>query len=377
MAFSMPQLQCRLSAALKNVSTAGRPSTSGAACLPPRPLLQPARQPQRLVCMAAAEETAEAAADRKQRKPRPEMTAADWTRAVELQSSGVVVEGRVVGVNRSGALLDIGLAQPGFMPYRLMDRARVAAVQERDEATGAWKGAPPEGYTGLKGQLVEVKVTQVIVPERRLIVSEKAALLDRLTERLAVGEVVEGRVSSLHDFGAFIEAASGEGAGAEVMLPLREVSWDWVPSVNAVLAKGQPVRVVVVQITPPPRSKVVVSLKRMQEDPLRETLDRVLPPQAEGEAPSSVPASMPSGVEDILDELAKEAGVSSVALGRRAEERRTVSQDLELWISKEVVAGGYNLLARAGRVVQEIHVETGLEPGEMKAAVQRVLKRLV
>lgn len=100
------------------------------------------------------------------------------------------------------------------------------------------------------------------------------------------------------------------------------------------------------------------------------------PPLPQGEE-VSVPTSMPSGVEDILSELSKEPGVAGVALGRRAEERRTVSQDLELWISKEAVVGGYNLLARAGRLVQEIHVESGLPPAEMKAAVQRVLRRLV
>ena len=54
-----------------------------------------------------------------------------------------------------------------------------------------------------------------------------------------------------------------------------------------------------------------------------------------------------------------------------------VLQDLELYISKEVVEGGYNLVARAGRTVQEVHVTTDLPLDEMKAAVQRVLKRLV
>lgn len=53
------------------------------------------------------------------------------------------------------------------------------------------------------------------------------------------------------------------------------------------------------------------------------------------------------------------------------------AQDLELWISKEVVEDGYNLVARAGRTVQEVHVTTELPLDQMKAAVQRVLKRLV
>jgi len=64
---------------------------------------------------------------------------------------------------------------------------------------------------------------------------------------------------------------------------------------------------------------------------------------------------------------------------RRAqvEEKRAVSQDLELWIGRAGAEGGYSLLARAGRLVQEIQVTTALGSEDMKAAIQRVLRRLV
>jgi hypothetical protein len=69
-------------------------------------------------------------------------------------------------------------------------------------------------------------------------------------------------------------------------------------------------------------------MKRMEEDPLKETLDVVMP-IGDGQATASmdeVPTAVPSGVEDILDELSKDAGVKSVTLGRRVKEQRTVSQ---------------------------------------------------
>ena len=59
------------------------------------------------------------------------------------------------------------------------------------------------------------------------------------------------------------------------------------------------------------------------------------------------------------------------------EEKRAVSQDLELWIGREGVEGGYNVLARAGRLVQEILVVTSLDADAMKATIQRVLRKLV
>jgi predicted RNA-binding protein with RPS1 domain len=275
---------------------------------------------------------------------------------------------KVTAVNKSGVLVAVGSLN-GFVPYKLMDKAKL-----RDTERDTWT-------QDLVGAELRVKVTQVVVPERRLICSEKAAMLDSAALSVAPGEVLTGRVISLHEFGAFIEVSTAPYTGAEVILPVREVSWDWIANVNAKLARGDEVRVVVLDVRPPPRAKVVVSLKRLQEDPLRETLDQVLPLEAGGAGGSyadvgSVPATVPSAVEDILDELSREEGVSGVTLGRRVEERRTVSQDLELWMTRDVVDDGYNLVARAGRVVQEIHVATGMEAHEMKAAVQRVLQRV-
>ena len=228
----------------------------------------------------------------------------------------------------------------------------------------------------LVGREITVKVTQVVVPERRLICSEKAVMLEQAASELKKGDVVEGEISSLHNFGAFVEISSpGAYAGTEVILPLRELSWDWVSNVGAVVKKGEKVKVKVVDVSSGPQCKVVVSLKRMEGDPLKENLDNVMPLDDLG-VEQVVPVTMPQGVEDILNELSNESSIEEVTLGRRVEERRTVSQDLELWMSKEQLPDGFNLVARAGRVVQEIHVRTSMDAQSMKGAVQRVLKRV-
>jgi hypothetical protein len=64
---------------------------------------------------------------------------------------------------------------------------------------------------------------------------------------------------------------------AEAVLPMRELSYSWLNSATEVVQSGQPVRVVVLFQQPAPDAKVVVSLKRLEEDPLKETLDNVLP----------------------------------------------------------------------------------------------------
>lgn len=57
-------------------------------------------------------------------------------------------------------------------------------------------------------------------------------------------------------------------------------------------------------------------------------------------------------------------------------EKRAVSQDLELWISKEAVQDGHALVVRTGRLVQEINVTTRMSGDAMKTAVQRVLRKM-
>lgn len=52
-------------------------------------------------------------------------------------------------------------------------------------------------------------------------------------------------------------------------------------------------------------------------------------------------------------------------------------QDLEIYISRRDVEGGYVLVARAGRIVQEVNIVTALKPAGLKSAMQRALKRLM
>ena len=293
-----------------------------------------------------------------------EQVPAQWTQAIELLQSGESITTSITSVNKSGVLVKVG-SLSGFIPYKLMNQKVLMSI-------------PKDSWTdALVGRTVTVKVTQVVVPERRLICSEKAVMLERAAGSLKRGDVVEGEISSLHNFGAFVELSSpAEYAGTEVILPLRELSWDWVANVGAVVTKGQMVKAKVVDLSAGPQCKVVVSLKRMEGDPLRETLDSVLPLEGEFNGDEKVPVVIPQGVEDILNELSAESGVEEVTLGRRVEERRTVSQDLELWMSKEQLPDGYNLIARAGRVVQEIHVRTSMDASAMKQTVQRVLGKV-
>lgn len=377
------------------------PCSTARALAPRRLQSEPAaRQPQgatrrdRLTCAAepAAAAPAPAAAPGPKTAPKPKLVTPAWQTVLDLQESGKVVEAAVESVNRSGAIIKVSGLQ-GFVPYYMLNPQRLrdlAAAEGQAVSPGEAPATPAGGWTALKGQKLRVKVGQVNVPLKRISCSEKATLLDELAAAVQPGDVLSGTVTALHEWGAFLET---DGAGgkprAEVIIPLKELSWDWVPSAFTVLSVGQRLRAQVIFVQrPPAKVKVVVSLKKLAGDPLAETLDSVLPLEAAtggatdaqgfaaAPAGDSVAASMASGVEEVLEALAALPGVRSVELGRRAEEQRTVSQDLELWLTKDVVADGFNLVARAGRVVQEVHVVTDLDRSAMKEAVQRVMRTL-
>lgn len=329
---------------------------------------QPEAQPVQAVAPGSSDDIPEAI--------KPKLMSASWQQVVDWKKANTTIETTIKSANRSGLNMQIGKLS-GFLPYKLLDPARVVRRAE----DGSLVPPPVNGHQDLVGQTVSVKITQVIVPDKRLIVSEKAVLLEQLAGVVQEGDVIEGTVGGIMDWGAFIECRTVRGEPcprAEAVLPLREISYAWVANAQEVLTPGQAVRVMVLFHQTEPNSKVVVSLKRLEDDPLKETLDKVLPLN-DGSADLSmdrVPASVPQGIEDILEALASQPGVQGVTLGRTVEEKRTVSQDLELWITKAETNEGYNLAVRAGRLVQEVKVATDMSADEMRNTVQRVLRSI-
>ena len=241
------------------------------------------------------------------------------------------------------------------------------------------------------GAPIKVKVLQVNAAGKQLIVSERAASVADLASSVAPGDVLAGVVTRCSDYGAFVSLQSPDGGlhGAEGLIHISELSWDAVLTPEAVVQPGTVVRAVVLAADAA-RGRIELSLKRLEADPLTQTLDALLPIDENEEASTSastspsplektahLPASIPAPIEGVCAALRAEPGVTALRVGRQVEEKRAVSQDLELWISREVVADGYTLVARAGRLVQEIHVTTGMGPDEIRGAVTRVLSRLV
>lgn len=184
-------------------------------------------------------------------------TMQDWQRAKELMDRGEIFEAKVVGYNKGGVVVDFGQLQ-GFVPrshlMNLNSRTQGATAQER--------------LSKLVGQTIPVKVIEVNRRQRRLIMSERVAWREwrrrqkeRLLLELREGDIRRGRVSSLSDFGVFVDLG-----GADGLIHLSELSWDRNLRPQDVVKVGQEIDVYVLNVDPQ-RKRIGLSLKRLQADP--------------------------------------------------------------------------------------------------------------
>ncbi|KAJ6319620.1 hypothetical protein OIU78_015100 [Salix suchowensis] len=217
---------------------------------------------------------------------------------------------------------------------------------------------------------------------RKLIFSEKEAVWSKFSKRINVGGVFAGRVGSVEDYGAFIHLRFPDGLyHLTGLVHVSEVSWDLVQDVRDILNVGDEVTVKIIDIDQG-KSRITLSIKQLEEDPLLVTLDKVIP-QDGSIAPdslsmhNSITIEPLPGLESIVQELVREDGIDDIRISRQGFEKRVVSQDLQLWLSNAPpINRKFTLLARAGRQVQEIQMTTTLDQDGIKKALQRVLERI-
>ena len=182
----------------------------------------------------------------------------DWDHAEELLKSEDPFDSTIAGYNKGGLIVGIGQLR-GFVPS-----SQVSLVR-RMNASG---DTPDQRWSKMVGEPITVQIIEVDRNRRRLILSERQAinetresLKDRLLDDLEVGAVRTGRVTSLADFGAFVNIE-----GADGLVHLSEVSWERVQHPNEVLKIGQEVKVQVISIDRD-QKRIGLSIRRLQEDP--------------------------------------------------------------------------------------------------------------
>jgi small subunit ribosomal protein S1 len=181
----------------------------------------------------------------------------DWDDAEALLDSGDVHYGRVVAANKGGLIVPFGELR-GFVP----------ASHVVDLPRGLNDDSRIQHLSHLVGQEMALKVIEVNPRRRRLVFSQRLAQREsresakgRLLERLHEGDVVKGRVSSLRDFGAFVDLG-----GADGLIHVSELAWQRVNHPGEIVRVGQEIEVYVLQLDKE-QQRIGLSLKRLRSNP--------------------------------------------------------------------------------------------------------------
>jgi len=182
----------------------------------------------------------------------------DWTEAQKLLESGKVWQGQVSGFNRGGVLVQYGHIR-AFVPA-----SHLSTLKSRG-LTPEQRRAQFEAYVGRE---LPLKVIEVDRDKRRLILSERLAKrqlrrqnMEHLLDTLLEGQVIQGTVSRLCDFGAFVDLG-----GADGLIHLSELAWRRVRHPSKVLQVGDEIEVYVLRLDYK-RKRISLSLKRLQPSP--------------------------------------------------------------------------------------------------------------
>ncbi len=177
-----------------------------------------------------------------------------WRRIEAAAESGEPVEGTVIEVVKGGLILDLGVR--GFLPASLVDIRR---VQNLDEFMG----------TKLECKVIELNRSRnnVVLSRRAVLEEERKEVREQILGRLQPGQVVEGKISNIVDFGAFVDLEGIDG-----LIHISELSWSHVNHPSEVISIGDTVRVKVLDIDRD-RQRISLGLKQTQEDPWQKVLN--------------------------------------------------------------------------------------------------------
>jgi small subunit ribosomal protein S1 len=177
-----------------------------------------------------------------------------WRRIEAAAESGEPVEGQVIEVVKGGLIIDLGVR--GFLPASLVDIRRVPHLDD------------------YLGQKIECKVIElnrsrnnVVLSRRAVLEEERKEVRQQILDRLQPGLVVEGQISNIVDFGAFVDLDGIDG-----LIHISELSWSHVNHPSEILSIGDTVKVKVLDIDRD-RQRISLGLKQTQEDPWQRVVD--------------------------------------------------------------------------------------------------------
>ncbi len=189
-----------------------------------------------------------------------------WQRLKDLRDAGTVLSVRISGVNKGGLLTSLDGIQ-AFLPVSQLSAEHYPRVADAD------KQKILKELQKFIGKTLEVKVLDLLAEENKLILSEKAKSEEKTKETLknySKGDIVEGQITGIADFGAFIKfpfPVEDENEQIEGLIHISELDWQLVENPAEVVKVGEAVKAQIININ---NNQVFLSLKSLKKNPWEE-----------------------------------------------------------------------------------------------------------
>jgi small subunit ribosomal protein S1 len=281
-----------------------------------------------------------------------------WGRIEETMASGQTIKGPVIEVVKGGLILDIGLR--GFLPASLVDLRRVRDLQ-------------PYIGTELEAKIIELDRNRnnVVLSRRAFLEESQSEGRKKFLENLQKSERRKGTVSSIVNFGAFVDLGGVDG-----LVHVSELSWKHVDHPSEVVAVGQEVEVEVLDVDLE-RERVSLSLKATQEDPWKEferkyKAGEVIPGQVTKLVPFGAFVRVAQGIEGLvhISELSHEHVDTPESVLSVGDEVQVKVVDVD--VSRRRVSLSMRQVTPAPAKTTEIEVEPEPERGSAEPLVSTV-----
>ena len=178
-----------------------------------------------------------------------------WGELQRIFDDQEIIEVSPYDANRGGLLVELEGIR-GFLPVSQLAAEHYPRVSDSDKDEILTK------LNALTGQVMKVRILDISRKDNKLIFSEKEAVRDRMQsrlEKLKVGDEVEGVVTGVIDFGAFVNVDGIEG-----LVHISEISWERVEDPRAYVKIGETVKAKIIAID---KDRLSLSIKQMTEDP--------------------------------------------------------------------------------------------------------------
>jgi small subunit ribosomal protein S1 len=197
-----------------------------------------------------------------------------WRIAEEQYKNGELLKAKVIDYNKGGLIVDVSGIR-GFVPI-----SQILNLKREEVAAGGDNQETAAKLQSMKEKELQLKIIEINRARNRLILSERLAVQEwrqrrreELLDELKPGEVRQGVVSNLANFGAFVDLG-----GADGLVHISQLAWSRVNHPSEVLKVGQQVEVQVLSVDKE-KKKIALSIKRAEVDPWTTVEQRYTPGQ--------------------------------------------------------------------------------------------------